>query len=136
MNNLSFNTSIAQMMIMVNELYKHPDRPKKAMLIMAQLLMPFAPHFAEEIWEKMGGAGLVSLAKWPAYDPLLCKDDSIQMAVQVNGKMRGTIQISPEASEQNAVEEAKKVTSVLVAIGGKPISKVIYKAGKILNLIV
>jgi leucyl-tRNA synthetase len=99
-------------------------------------MMPMAPHFAEEIWEKLGGEGLVSLAPWPVFDPDLCKDDVIEMGVQVNGKMRGTIHIPPDAAESLAIAEAKKVSSVLTAIDGKSLEKVIYKAGKILNLIV
>jgi leucyl-tRNA synthetase len=133
---LSFNTAISQMMIFVNELYKNESRPKSALLTLSQLLMPFAPHLAEEIWHHLGGKGLVSLAPWPTFDPALCRDETITMGVQVNGKMRGTIDISLQASEEFAVEEAKKVASVLASINGKPIDKVIYKAGKILNLIV
>lgn len=84
--NLSFNTSISQMMILVNEIYKANVRPKKVLKTLAQLMMPFAPHIAEEIWEKLGEPGLVSLAKWPEFDPALCQDDVITMGVQVNGK--------------------------------------------------
>jgi len=134
--NMSFNTSVSQMMIFVNELYKHKESPKTALMTLAQLMMPFAPHLAEEIWQKLGGQGLVSLAPWPKFDPQLCKDDTVTMAVQVNGKTRGTIEIAPNAAETLAVEEAQKVSSVSAAIDGKPIAKVIYKAGKILNLIV
>jgi len=133
---MSFNTSVSQMMIFVNELYKHKESPKTALMTLAQLMMPFAPHLAEEIWQKLGGQGLVSLAPWPKFDSQLCKDDTVTMAVQVNGKTRGTIEIAPNAAETLAVEEAQKVPSVSAAIDGKPIAKVIYKAGKILNLIV
>lgn len=133
---MSFNTSISQMMILVNEMYRLNVKPKSVLKVLSQLMMPFAPHLAEEIWEKLGGNGFVSLAPWPKYDPALCVDDVITMGVQVNGKMRGTVDIPPDASEALALEAAHSVASVQSAIGGKPIVKVIYKAGKILNLIV
>lgn len=136
LNAMSFNTAISSMMILVNELYKVECKSKLALKPLAQLVAPFAPHLAEEIWEKMGGTGLVSLQPWPKYDSTLCVDDMITMGVQVNGKMRGTIEIPPDATEQIAIEAAKKVGTVVAAIAEKKIDKVIYKVGKILNLIV
>lgn len=134
--NMSFNTAVSAMMIFVNELYKHECRSKMALKPLAQLLAPFAPHLAEEIWEKMNGEGLVSLHPWPTYDSKLCTDDTVTMGVQVNGKMRGTIDLAVGADEGQAVEAAMKVGTVVAALGGKNIDKVIYKFGKILNLIV
>lgn len=136
MENLSFNTSISQMMIFVNDLYKHECRSKKALLPLAQLLQPFAPHLAEEIWHKLEGHGLVVNAEWPKFKPELCIDDTVKMGVQVNGKMRGTIELAVDADEKTAVSEALKVQTVLAALAEKQPSKIIYKAGKILNLIV
>ncbi len=133
---MSFNTSISQMMILVNELYRLNLKPVSVLKTLSQLMMPFAPHLSEEIWEKLGGSGFVSLATWPAFDPELCKDDVITMGVQVNGKMRGTVELAPDAPESDALAAAQTVTAVQNAIAGLPISKVIYKAGKILNLIV
>lgn len=132
---LSFNTCISQMMIFVNELYKHECRSKKALLPLMQLLQPFAPHLAEELWHSMGGSGLVVTAQWPSFDPALCQDDTVTMGVQVNGKMRGTVELSAQADEATAVAEALKVTTVAAALQGISLSKVIYKPGKILNLI-
>ncbi len=134
--NLSFNTSISQMMIFVNDLYKFDCKSKKALLPLAQLLQPFAPHIAEEIWHALGGKGLVVNATWPTFNPALCVDDTVTMGVQVNGKMRGTIEISLTTDEKTAVSEALKITTVASALAGKNPSKVIYKAGKILNMIV
>ena len=133
---LSFNTSISQMMIFVNDLYKFDCKSKKALLPLAQLLQPFAPHIAEEIWQALEGTGLVVKAPWPNFDPALCVDDTVTMGVQVNGKMRGTIEISLTTDEKTAVSEALKITTVVSALAGKNPSKVIYKAGKILNMIV
>lgn len=133
---MSFNTCISQMMILVNELYKHNCRSKKALKPLVQLIQPFAPHLAEELWQAMGETGLVVLADWPNYDLNLCKDDTVTMGVQVNGKMRGTIEIAHDAPESLAVAESLKVPTIHAALNGKSPSKIIYKAGKILNLIV
>ncbi len=133
---LSFNTAVSAMMILVNEIYRLGIRPRSVLKTLAQLLMPFAPHLAEELWHVLGGDGLVSVAPWPSFDPILTVDDEVDMGVQVNGKMRGTIRVAVDAPEADAVALALQVTSVNQAVGGKPPIKVIYKPGRILNLIV
>jgi len=133
---MSFNTAVSQMMIMVNELYKLNCKSKHALLPLVQLLQPFAPHIAEELWQKLGGAGLVVQAAWPTFNPEYCKDDVVTMGVQVNGKMRGTIELPLTATEAQAVQQALTVAAVSAALAGKSPSKVIFKIGKILNLIV
>jgi leucyl-tRNA synthetase len=133
---MSFNTPISAMMILVNELYRMNAKPKSVLKPLAQLLMPFAPHLAEELWEKMGGEGFVSLAPWPKHDNKLVADDTVTIGVQVNGKMRGTIEIPAEASEEVAMAAARAVANVSAALGKQAPDKIIYKAGKILNLIV
>lgn len=134
--NMSFNTAISSMMILVNEIYKANLKPKSVLMPLIQLLMPFAPHLAEELWEKMGGTGFVSLAPWPKHDNQLIADNSVTIGVQVNGKMRGTIETPVDASEQIAMSSALALEGVVAALAGKSPEKVIYKAGKILNLIV
>lgn len=133
--NMGFNTAVSAMMIYVNDLYKHNHQSKQALLPLIQLLMPFAPHLSEELWEKLGGTGFVSLAKWPEFKPELCIDDVITLGVQVNGKMRGTIDIAPDAPENVALELAMNLPTVKNALNGQNPKKVIYKASKILNLI-
>ncbi len=133
---MSFNTAISAMMIFVNEITKTECRSTLALRPFVQLLAPFAPHLAEELWEKMEGKGLCSLAPWPKYDNNLCFDDTVTIGVQVNGKMRGTIEIGVEASEEEALKAAYALATVTGAMEGKQPAKVIYKAGKILNLIV
>lgn len=134
--NMSFNTSISQMMILVNELYKTDCKSKKVLKPLCQLLQPFAPHLAEELWHAMSAKDLIVTAEWPKYDPALCIDDTVTMGVQVNGKMRGTIELAKDADEKTAVTEALKLSAVSVAMNGQAPAKVIYKAGKILNIIV
>ncbi len=135
LENMGFNTSISAMMILVNELYRLNIKPMEILKPLVQMLMPFAPHLAEELWQKMDGVGLVSLAPWPVFDPALAADDKITLGVQVNGKMRGTVELPVDASEEFAVGEALKLATVTNALGSAKPAKVIYKAGKILNLI-
>ncbi len=133
---LSFNTAVSAMMILTNEVYKADIRPRTVLQKLSQLLAPFAPHVAEEIWNRLGGEGLVSIAPWPSYDPKLTVDDTIEMGVQVNGKHRGSIRVTLATSEEDAIHLARMQNTVANAIGSMAITKVIYKAGKILNLIV
>ncbi len=133
---LSFNTAISALMILLNEVYKQNCKSISAVKSMVQILAPMAPHICEELWARMGESSLVSLAAWPSYDPALIIDSTVVMGVQVNGKSRGTIEVAKDATEAVAVAAAKEVASVQNALGGKPIDKIIYKAGRILNLIV
>jgi leucyl-tRNA synthetase len=138
---LSFNTAISAMMILVNEIYRHEDRSQDTLKVLAQMLMPFAPHFAEEVWWALGGQShaeqnLVSKAPWPAYNPELIVDDEKEIGVQVNGKVRGSVRLLLTATEDEAVTAAKSVNSIANAIGSMAIIKVIYKPGRILNFIV
>ena len=132
---MSFNTAISAMMILVNDTYKSGQKPRQVVKALAQLLQPFAPHLAEEIWEVLGEKGLVSLAPWPDFDSQLTVDDQVTIGVQVSGKMRGTIETSLDTDESTAVEMAKELHAVSQALENKTIIKVIYKAGKILNII-
>jgi leucyl-tRNA synthetase len=136
LNSMNFNTAISAMMIFVNELYRLGIRPKQALKTLAQLLMPIAPHFAEELWHQMGAQGLVSSAAFPGFDPSLISDATIEIGVQVNGKIRGSVQLAADAPEAAAMEAALALAPVKNAIGSLAVKKVIYKAGKILNIIV
>lgn len=133
--NMSFNTAISAMMVFVNQLYKTNENSTEIMKTLSILLMPFAPHIAEEIWQILGETTYVSKAKWPEYNEALCVEDTVNIGVQVMGKMRGSIELSVNASEEEAMAKAKELQSVLNALDGKNIARVIYKAGKILNII-
>ena len=134
--NMSFNTAISAMMILVNELYKENRNDKEILKTFAQLLMPFAPHFAEELWEKLDGSGFVCLAPWPEPNPKYLEEKTSTVAIQVNGKMRGTIELAKDASEEDATKKACELPAVQKSIQDKEIFKIIYKQGKILSLIV
>ncbi|OQW51888.1 MAG: leucine--tRNA ligase [Proteobacteria bacterium SG_bin7] len=133
---LNFNTAISSMMILVNEAYKENCRSKKLLAPLLQLLAPFAPHVAEEIWTTTGNSGFVSVAPWPSFDKSLVIDDIIELGVQINGKTRGTINVAPDADENTALTLTRSNNSLAKHLDGKTIVKTIYKAGKILNIII
>ena len=130
-----FNTSIAQFMILVNTFTECEAIPSEIFEKFVILLAPFAPHLAEEFWSLLGHEfSIFKNAKWPKYDESKLSSDLVKMAVQFNGKIRWTVEVSKEASQDdvmNAVKEDKKLSGYLV---GKP-KKVIYIPGKILNIV-
>ena len=132
---MDFNTAVSALMIFVNHLYKEDIKNADVLKTLAQLLMPFAPHLAEEVWELLGGEGFVSLAPWPKYDKNKIHSEECTIGVQVNGKRRGAIVLALLATEEEAVKSALALPAVKQAIKEKKIGKVIYKSGKILNLI-
>lgn len=134
--NLQFNTAISALMILLNQIYKWNIKNEDLAKIFSQMLMPFAPHIAEEMWEHLGEQNFISLAPWPEYDKSQIKLEKICIGVQINGKTRGSIDISPDETQDKALEEAFKLKSVQNIIPNKKIKKCIYKQGKILNLIV
>ncbi len=133
---MSFNTAVSSMMILVNDLYKENSNSAKALLPLLKILSPFAPHFSQEVWSLSGNNNLVCEENWPAFDEAFCKEDLVEKGVQVNGKMRGKISVSAETTEDEAVSLAKEVSNINSHLSEKNIVKVIYKACKILNIIV
>jgi leucyl-tRNA synthetase len=132
---MRFNTAISQMMIWVNHMTKLLVKPKACLKPFVQLLNPFAPHIAEELWEMLGEKSILTYAEWPKHDPALAKDDVITIAVQVMGKTRGTVDIAP-GTDQAAVEKlAKEIPQVANQLVGKEIRKVIFVKDKILNFV-
>jgi leucyl-tRNA synthetase len=146
-----FNTSIAAIMELVNDLYVAEERvaraPSPAEAVPAQLwfevqrdlvllLAPFAPHLAHELWEMLGEKGNLLRAPWPKYDPALAKEDEIAVPVQVNGKLRGLILVPADSPEAVIRERALLAEKVQTAIAGKQIVKVIIVPGKLANIVV
>jgi len=144
MENLSFNTAVAAMMDMTNQLYLiKPKTPitksvawTYAVESLVQLLGPFAPHMAEELWHQLGHEDSVHIAHWPTFDEAHMVEDTITMAVQVNGKVRGEISIAPDASQEVALALALQDENVQKYLQNKEPTKVIYVPGRILNLVV
>jgi leucyl-tRNA synthetase len=133
--NMRFNTAISQMMIWVNHMTKLPVKPKACLKPFVQLLNPFAPHIAEELWEMLGEKSILTYAEWPKHDPALAKDDVITIAVQVMGKTRGTVDIAPGTDQATVEKLAKEIPQVANQLAGKEIRKVIFVKDKILNFV-
>ncbi|HTJ81158.1 MAG TPA: leucine--tRNA ligase [Polyangiaceae bacterium] len=133
---LSFNTAISAMMVLTNHLNGLEAVPRDAAEKLVLILSPFAPHIAEELWSLLGHSGSLAHVAWPAFDPALVVDDVIELPVQVNGKVRGKVTLKKDATEAEAKELGLAADGVGAAIAGKPIKKVIYVPGRILNFVV
>jgi|CZKU01.1.fsa_nt_gi leucyl-tRNA synthetase len=133
---LHFNTAISAMMILVRHLGGLEEVPRHAAESVALLVSPFAPHLGEELWRRLGHARSLARAPWPSFDPALVKEDVVEMGVQVNGKLRGTITLAIDADEATAREAALAEPRVMAHVEGKAIKKFIYVKAKIVNLIV
>jgi leucyl-tRNA synthetase len=130
-----FNTAISAMMIFVN-LAEKQGLTKDSYRHFLRILSPFAPHLTEEIWAELGYTTSIHLEQFPVADISLATDTEIKIGVQINGKMRGTIVVAPDASEATALAAAHAVPNIAEKITGGTITKVIYIQGKILNIIV
>ena len=133
---LKFNTAIAAMMSLVNEIYAKKSVTKGELKTLLQLLNPFAPHMTEEMWEIMKFGGEIAYSAWPVFDEAKCVDDVIEIAVQINGKLKGRITIPADADEKTALDAAKSDEKVANELNGKTVIKEIYVKGKIVNIVV
>ena len=133
---LNFNTAISQMMIFINAVIKEGKIPREYAEGFTKLLNPIAPFITEEIWEKLGHDKTIANEEWPTYDDEKLVDVIKEIAVQVNGKVRATIQISVEDDEQTIKEAAMECENVQKHIADKEIVKVIVIKGKIVNIVV
>jgi len=135
-DNFSFNTAVSQMMIFVNEMTGSQNKPKVILEPFILALAPFAPHIAEELWQKLGHTTSLSFEPYPKWDEKYLLDANITIVVQVNGKMRGEFQAPREVSQADALSLAKRVEKVIPFLEGKEIKKEIYVPGKLVNLVV
>ena len=134
-DNLKANTAIAALMTMLNEFYDKGVNRAEYKTFLA-LLNPFAPHITEELWQQLGETGLLSVAPWPTYDEAKTVESTVELAVQVNGKLKCTIKLAVDADKQTAIDTALAEEKVQHAIEGKQIVKQIVVPGKIVNLVV
>mmetsp|Transcript_11341 Transcript_11341/g.23176 ORF Transcript_11341/g.23176 Transcript_11341/m.23176 type:complete len:227 (-) Transcript_11341:25-705(-) len=133
--NMSFNTAISALMVLTNHI-SSTTPTKDTMTRVAIMLTPFAPHLGEEIWSMTGGQGSVSMQKWVEWEEALTIDSTVVMGVQINGKVRGEIEMEKDEEDENvALSKAKEVEKVAKFLSDKEIKKVIYKPGRILNII-
>ncbi|MDF7626537.1 leucine--tRNA ligase [Lactobacillaceae bacterium L1_55_11] len=133
--NLHFNTAISQLMIFVNEAYKSEALPVKYMDGFIQMLAPFAPHIAEELWSRLGHDESLTYAPWPEYDEKALVDTSVEVVFQVNGKVRGKAMLPADASKDDMIAAAKAEDNVKKFIDGKTIQKIIAIPVKFVNIV-
>ena len=133
---LRFNTAISQFMVFINHFTPLKRRPRACLRPFVQLLHPFAPHIAEELWELLGERASLTLEPWPGFDAQLAKDDTINIAIQVLGKTRGMVEVEPGADQATVEGLAREITAVKNQLEGKTVRKVIFVKDKILNFVV
>ena len=137
MDNLRYNTAIAKLTEMNNEVTKAAGpTPRVVADAMVRMLSPLVPHMAEELWSKLGGAGSVVWAHFPVAEASYLVDDQVELPVQVKGKVRGRVRLAPDADESIALGAATADENVAAHIAGAEIRKVIYVPGRMINIIV
>lgn len=132
----NFNTAISAMMILANHLSRQPVIAKKVMEQFILILSPFAPHIAEELWEKLGHNQSLAYESWPEYDPELVKEAEVELAIQVNGKIKDKIVVSAQADEEQIRQKAMTCEKVIAALAGKQPKKIIVIKSRLVNIVV
>ena len=132
---MKFNTAIAAMMTLLNDIYSHGSLTSDELNVFIRILCPFVPHLCEELWESIGEKPFASLAPWPEYDEAKTVEDTVEIAVQICGKLRSTITVSKTAETADAIAAAKADPKVAAALEGKTVVKEIYVPGKIVNIV-
>ena len=133
---LGFNTAISQMMIFVNACYKAGACPKGYAEAFVQMLSCICPHIGEELWQLLGHDETIAFAPWPSWNEEMIREDTIQIPVQVNGKVRATIEIGVNEEQETVLAKAHEMRNVQVSIADKTIVKEIYVKGRIVNIVV
>jgi leucyl-tRNA synthetase len=133
---LHFNTAIAQLMVFVNEMTPLAERPRALIEPFVLILSPFAPHLGEELWRRLGHAKSLAHEPWPAWDPARAQEESVTMAVQVNGKLRATVELPHGAAQAEAQQAALADERIQRYVNGAQIRKVIFVPNKLINLVV
>ena len=135
--NLKFNTAIAALMALMNVIADKGSISKGELRVFALLMNPFAPHVTEEVWEAMQlGRGMIAEQSWPKYDEAKCKDDTVEIVAQVNGKVRAKLQVPADIQKDDALAAAKAEARIAAEISGKTVVKEIYVPGKLVNIVV
>ena len=133
---MKFNTAIASLMALMNDIQEVGSVTKEELRVFCQLLNVFAPHIAEEVWERQTlGSGMVCQQPWPAYDESKCVEATIEIVVQINGKVRARLQIPAELDAAGAIAAAKAQEKIAADLAGKTIVKELYVPGKLVNLV-
>ena len=130
------NTAISYMMVFVNAATQATTVPKETMKTFLRLLAPYAPHIAEEIWERFGESELIAYAAWPTYDPEVLKRETVTIVVQVNGKLRSRIELPVDATNEEVEEAALADERIQKHIEGKTVRKFIVVPNRLANIVV
>lgn len=134
--NLKFNTAIAALMALINDISDAGSINREELRVFTLLLNPFAPHVTEEVWEKAKlGDGMVAVQPWPQYDEEKCRESTVEIALQISGKVRARIEIPVDFTQQQAVQAAKEQPKIAAELAGKNIVKEIYVPGKLVNIV-
>ena len=133
---LRFNTAISEMMVFVNEATKATAIPRAWFEMFVKILAPFAPHIAEELWQRLGHRTTITYQPWPRHDETKLARDTMVIAIQISGKLRGQIEVPQDASEATILAAAKADDKVQSYIAGKAIKREIYVKGRLVNLVV
>lgn len=133
---LKMNTAIAAMMSLINELSAQPGVTRGEMRTLLLLLNPFAPHMTEELWQNLGFEGQIAHAQWPIFDAAKCVDSTVEIVVQINGKVRARLNMAADATKEDALAAAKAEPAIAKELADKEICKEIYVPGKLVNLAV
>ena len=132
--NFKFNTAISKLMVAANAMSQEKEIPTAYCLLLATLIAPFAPHIAEELWERLGEKKSVFLSAWPEYDPDLARDEEFEMVIQINGRVRDKIIVSAGLSEDEAKRLALESEKIKQWISSGKIKKIIF-TGKLVNIV-
>jgi len=133
---MKYNTAIAKMMELTNEMTKGQGVTKESYQNLVMLLSPFAPHMCEELWEVLGNDGTIAYAEWPQYDEAKIVEDTVMLAIQINGKVRGDMKVSADIAEADVKAQALAHENIVKWLDGKEPKKVIYVKGKIVSIVV
>ena len=134
--NLKYNTAIAALMTLTNEIYNKGSINKAELKTYITLLNPFVPHVTEEIWQVAGFEGMLNETSWPTYDEAKCVDNEIEIAVQINGKVKEKLVVAADADNGTVIAAAKALEKVAGAIDGMTIVKELYVKGRLVNIVV
>ncbi|MEI6304846.1 MAG: alpha/beta fold hydrolase [Candidatus Taylorbacteria bacterium] len=135
-NGLKFNTAISSLMIAVNELDRAESISKEQFQLLLQILAPFMPHVADELWSSLGNKKSIHISSWPEFDPKLIEDNEVNIIVQINGKMRGSFMAAKDTSKELLEETAKKVPEVMKWLTGKAIQKIVVVPNRLVSIVV
>jgi leucyl-tRNA synthetase len=133
---LRFNTAVSQMMIFVNEAMKLEVRPRKQLEQFILLLAPFAPHLAEELWQRAGHGDSLAYEPWPSFDPAKTIEEKLEVVLQVNGKVRSKVEVARDTDEKRLEELARQDVNIRRYVDGKRVVRTVVVKNKLVNIVV